>query len=150
MFNLYRTPVESFNPYFIGLPILMNIHLIKSAHLKGFNPYFIGLPILILRDLLLTEEKTEVSILILLDYLFLFPIFLMVTLFFWSCFNPYFIGLPILIMQQSLNRKMDRLEVSILILLDYLFLWSTLSFVVTVPIKRFQSLFYWITYSYTS
>ena len=38
-----------FNPYFIGLPILIRFNLEGvEFNLKGFNPYFIGLPILIL------------------------------------------------------------------------------------------------------
>ena len=35
-----------FNPYFIGLPILILCILTKLKELIGFNPYFIGLPIL--------------------------------------------------------------------------------------------------------
>ena len=48
-FELFTVELEEvcFNPYFIGLPIL----IIKSSFLKkfsvSFNPYFIGLPILI-------------------------------------------------------------------------------------------------------
>ena len=38
----------------------------------GFNPYFTGLPILIILDHLIMEKDLCVSILILLDYLFLF------------------------------------------------------------------------------
>ena len=38
----------SFNPYFIGLPILINEALAEvNKESIGFNPYFIGLPILI-------------------------------------------------------------------------------------------------------
>ncbi len=88
---------ESFNPYFIGLPILIWAISLGPVN-KGdcFNPYFIGLPILmgecigqILRrrtqfqslfywitysygGIYYGKTKNEkVSILILLDYLFL-------------------------------------------------------------------------------
>ena len=64
--------------------------------------------------------KVEVSILILLDYLFLsgenFDGAMKVD----GCFNPYFIGLPILIGKRW--KKEILRKVSILILLDYLFL----------------------------
>ena len=38
---------------------------------RGFNPYFTGLPILIMDEIKDTKLKATVSILILLDYLFL-------------------------------------------------------------------------------
>ena len=63
---------------------------------NGFNPYFIGLPILIAIIDTFDIRYNDVSILILLDYLFL-------SLNFRpkgynpDGFNPYFIGLPILI-----------------------------------------------------
>ena len=44
-----RAPEWSFNPYFIGLPILINLFLYAwIGVIGGFNPYFIGLPILIM------------------------------------------------------------------------------------------------------
>ena len=71
----------------------------------GLNPYFIGLPILILYGTDWITLGQEVSILILLDYLFLFfrstinngdiPV----------CLNPYFIGLPILIYAMEILKK---------------------------------------------
>ena len=40
--------VTSFNPYFTGLPILIEIEATALSHVvEGFNPYFTGLPILI-------------------------------------------------------------------------------------------------------
>ena len=60
------------------------------------NPYFIGLPILIRGCLFLIKIIDDVSILILLDYLFLFS--------------------------SSIRDSINRCVVSILILLDYLFL----------------------------
>ena len=36
-----------FNPYFIGLPILIAGGRALQTQQGGFNPYFIGLPILI-------------------------------------------------------------------------------------------------------
>ena len=36
-----------FNPYFIGLPILMSSTWLSGGKGSCFNPYFIGLPILI-------------------------------------------------------------------------------------------------------
>ena len=63
---------ESFNPYFIGLPILIfGEGLIKAFINEGFNPYFIGLPILITYNKSSAAKFLIVSILILLDYLFL-------------------------------------------------------------------------------
>ena len=39
---------DGFNPYFIGLPILIIMDLSNmEKSLESFNPYFIGLPILI-------------------------------------------------------------------------------------------------------
>ena len=40
---------DGFNPYFIGLPILILVEhgMMLQNYLQGFNPYFIGLPILI-------------------------------------------------------------------------------------------------------
>ena len=62
-------------------------------------------------------------------------------------FNPYFIGLPILISIYIVyNRRWNR-TVSILILLDYLFLFYCNHFLLLI-LMAFQSLFYWITYSY--
>ena len=111
-----------FNPYFTGLPILIfERDLDKSKKEDGFNPYFTGLPILIIghfvskypvflfqslfywitysydKIFLIVYYEYDVSILILLDYLFLFSELALkysVKL----CFNPYFTGLPILIM----------------------------------------------------
>ena len=61
-----------FNPYFIGLPILIRISFsFSSPSPESFNPYFIGLPILILHTLKVNTFFFLVSILILLDYLFL-------------------------------------------------------------------------------
>ena len=73
----------------------LGILIIKSV--DGFNPYFIGLPILIGLHHPYLEQRS-------------------------ACFNPYFIGLPILIIKS---------------------LWRYKSI-----LSRFQSLFYWITYSY--
>ena len=63
---------SSFNPYFIGLPILIIYEVAgEIANKSGFNPYFIGLPILIVQTCIIKIIKKKVSILILLDYLFL-------------------------------------------------------------------------------
>ncbi len=88
-----------FNPYFIGLPILIGsiMYLTEQNSTTSFNPYFIGLPILILKEL----RSSQVFII--------------------KCFNPYFIGLPILI-GSEFNVYVSAYVVSILILLDYLFL----------------------------
>ena len=41
--------LDSFNPYFTGLPILIEIEATALSHVvEGFNSYFTGLPILIL------------------------------------------------------------------------------------------------------
>ena len=119
---------SSLNPYFIGLPILITKTLSRVLTELGLNPYFIGLPILIAEGLLLwvrwresqslfywitysykeifdidlTEEE-DVSILILLDYLFLLLAIEEGKTVTWMCLNPYFIGLPILIRWISLS-----------------------------------------------
>jgi len=61
------------NPYFIGLSILISSRRVLITILfHSLNPYFIGLSILIFeKDFLSIEKIINVSILILLDYLFL-------------------------------------------------------------------------------
>ena len=72
--------IGCFNPYFIGLPILMIIGVsYRFNNGARFNPYFIGLPILIGYKNYLSD--------------------------FDGCFNPYFIGLPILIFKGEKNEK---------------------------------------------
>ena len=90
--------------------------------LACLNPYFIGLSILIAQPKDGQLYSQEVSILILLDYLFLQgtesskkPSL--------HCLNPYFIGLSILIIYYGILQGNEK--VSILILLDYLFLQGT-------------------------
>ena len=144
----------------------------KTGLKKRLNPYFIGLPILISERLNHTRGFIrQVSILILLDYLFL-------------CFedkrvkdsdklglNPYFIGLPILIPNPEGPKEKEEKSQS-------LFYWITYSYnirkaceetntrlnpyFIGLPILIIkqkkdedivilsQSLFYWITYSYES
>ena len=137
--------IPGFNPYFTGLPILIIGFYQLTLFSVGFNPYFTGLPILIYVNIAGDEDSPEVSILILLDYLFLSKSSLEVSdevvkfqsLFYWitysytyttcnkhrcdSGFNPYFTGLPILILTGN-TEGLSKKEVSILILLDYLFL----------------------------
>ena len=92
-------------------------------------------------------EPSVVSILILLDYLFLLAELLINTQRELCCLNPYFIGLPILIMK--IQRKIKEL------------LKCLNPYFIGLPILIFdlkgrevdafgksQSLFYWITYSY--
>ena len=65
--------LHSLNPYFIGLPILILDSISEKfvSFSKGLNPYFIGLPILMCVKSFFKRFKNAVSILILLDYLFL-------------------------------------------------------------------------------
>ena len=70
------------------------------------------------------EIREIVSILILLDYLFLFYKNWETSYLKREGLNPYFIGLPILIRLNRPRYIPDRGRVSILILLDYLFLWE--------------------------
>ena len=65
------TIAKSFNPYFTGLPILMSENGFDTPPHWGFNPYFTGLPILMAEAKTYPEKNYVVSILILLDYLFL-------------------------------------------------------------------------------
>ena len=115
--------IWSFNPYSTGFSSFITLFLLASnLKLYSFNPYFIGLPILISNGDLIDIYIKEVSILILLDYLFLSEnevqskevMLMFQSLFYWitysyngstslvstlfNCFNPYFIGLPILIL----------------------------------------------------
>ena len=90
----------------------------------GLNPYFIGLPILIIIP---TNDKADISL-------------SSQSLFYWitySYINPE---------EKSIAIKKN---VSILILLDYLFLFFLLLRRREYP-PLSQSLFYWITYSYFS
>ena len=69
--NLDDLDLPGLNPYFIGLSILILLTIFfRSSFICSLNPYFIGLSILIILDYMngITEY---VSILILLDYLFL-------------------------------------------------------------------------------
>ena len=125
--------MRRFNPYFIGLPILIilqrryGIHktrfqslfywitysysivgIAKLVKRHSFNPYFIGLPILMVGLVSGPIKSSLVSILILLDYLFLYP------------YNP-----------QPIQQQV--VQVSILILLDYLFLLLLLLVMYQVP-----------------
>ena len=64
--------VHCLNPYFIGLPILIDLQKgLEQLAKLGLNPYFIGLPILISSLNSSWIIFPIVSILILLDYLFL-------------------------------------------------------------------------------
>ena len=64
--------IWSFNPYSTGFSSFITLFLLASnLKLYSFNPYFIGLPILISNGDLIDIYIKEVSILILLDYLFL-------------------------------------------------------------------------------
>ena len=65
----------------------------------------------------------------------------------WQGLNPYFIGLSILIWV-LLTLISIALVVSILILLDYLFLLSGINPLINTADRMSQSLFYWIIYSY--
>ena len=66
----------SFNPYFTGLPILINRKSGDTKCILSFNPYFTGLPILMAVRRPYTSLLSNVSILILLDYLFLYNMYI--------------------------------------------------------------------------
>ena len=120
--------------------------LVLSAWFSSFNPYFTGLSILIRWYRWRPGRRRRVSILILLDYQFLFNTpprrvshnFQFQSLFYWiinsyklhnpksntlilAGFNPYFTGLSILIREKN-SIFLTLRKVSILILLDYQFL----------------------------
>ena len=61
-------------------------------------------------------------------------------------FNPYYTGFPILILNLSNPSKVVQ-RVSILIILDFLFLYTANGFQ-DAFFSAFQSLLYWISYSY--
>ena len=62
--------INGLNPYFIGLSILIKAFILNPEFTQCLNPYFIGLSILIIENVFKKAAK-KVSILILLDYLFL-------------------------------------------------------------------------------
>jgi len=102
--------------------------LIKgNTKTAGFNPYFTGLPILIVINNMNKDIKDIVSILILLDYLFLlYEVREKVKYFKVSIL----ILLDYLFLSNDLIKEWsDQVEVSILILLDYLFLYQSLVWV---------------------
>ena len=114
---------KGLNPYFIGLPILIVNLETSFITLPCLNPYFIGLPILIISmDSVGQETKLSLN-----PYFIGLPILILRLynpVYLHTChgLNPYFIGLPILISTVWKLDRIDSREVSILILLDYLFL----------------------------
>ena len=79
---------------------LFDLLSIKITRLNSLNPYFIGLPILIMVRTALPDRDDLVSILILLDYLFLSLHSHLNREKRRVRLNPYFIGLPILIFKE--------------------------------------------------
>ena len=116
------------------------------ARIKCLNPYFIGLPILIIIDKHTQQKIKMVSILILLDYLFLYLNKSLVETISWSL-NPYFIGLPILIIMLIMYLKEMAPSQSLFYWITYSYMM--LNFGIYLIIRMSQSLFYWITYSYS-
>ena len=125
---------QCFNPYFIGLPILITRNCVQpKSESSSFNPYFIGLPILIMGSRPLPTGITGFQSLfywITYSYTYIvhlapaekLPVFQ--SLFYWitysyvndffylsfsndSGFNPYFIGLPILILVKIMNGNFE-------------------------------------------
>ena len=98
---------QSFNPYFIGLPILIVDDIKSPPFLGGFNPYFIGLPILIQlkMELILWMGSKFQSLFYWITYSY-YP-FGNEKIKFDLGFNPYFIGLPILIALPSFLNTMQ-------------------------------------------
>ena len=95
----------------------------ESINIECFNPYFIGLPILICKNRFVdgTISKWFQSLFYWITYSYFNPGCSNAS---WESagFNPYFIGLPILII--------------------------SMMGMLVLPPPLFQSLFYWITYSY--
>ena len=137
----------SFNPYFIGLPILIPSYLFSLLLLFMFQSLFYWITY---------SYYSDSTIVLFLSWKFQ-SLFYWITysypwddldnldlpagfqsLFYWitysyncerstgnyksTSFNPYFIGLPILILEFQFLMLLDQVIVSILILLDYLFL----------------------------
>ena len=89
--------VYRLNPYFTGLSILIfGIYDGQRIYRAGLNPYFTGLSILILLTCNCQKKILKVSILILLDYLFLYDGVHQIKSDDYRL-NPYFTGLSILI-----------------------------------------------------
>ena len=91
-------------------------------------------------------NQNNVSILILLDYLFLFP-YDVRTLFPQNGVSILILLDYLFLLMKEIWYQMLYLKVSILILLDYLFLLR-LGNMLGTALSRSQSLFYWIIYSY--
>ena len=88
-----------FNPYFTGLPILIrNILHFPVWFTHWFQSLFYWITYSYSDEIkMYVDTLNDVSILILLDYLFLLACTTQVIITATSCFNPYFTGLPILI-----------------------------------------------------
>ena len=111
-----------------------------------FNPYFIGLPILIL---VMVTDNLDRTMFQSLFYWITYSYNLEVDNTS-SCthgFNPYFIGLPILIRYFLVKVDMKN---SVFQSLFYWITYSYVNGYdkLVININQFQSLFYWITYSY--
>ena len=113
--------IISFNPYFTGLPILINQVVTQQNINKKFQSLFYWITY---------SYGTNVGV-----GRPCLPKFQ--SLFYWITYSYLFISCS-----SSLSS-----DVSILILLDYLFLFFMMK-LTTLDIRMFQSLFYWITYSY--
>ena len=111
------------------------------------NPYFIGLPILIRPGTDTMCPSAFVSILILLDYLFLLCYNKEVPGCTSKSLNPYFIGLPILIITYGSSTKLTQCLNPYFIGLPILIVGMTTGWILGGAAS--QSLFYWITYSYS-
>ena len=134
------------NPYFIGLPILIVVIIDGIITvIRSLNPYFIGLPILI-HNSRVPKEKYPMSQSLFYWITYSYHCIQTFTTLCVQCLNPYFIGLPILISRLSVEERLENESqslfywitysynqspfkcslpvVSILILLDYLFLYS--------------------------
>ena len=110
------------------------------------NPYFIGLSILMKATVRSQKKQSKVSILILLDYLFLLGGKSYEQL--WKKIVSILILLDYLFLSSASISNLPMFPtVSILILLDYLFLFFS-PVLITGYSCLSQSLFYWIIYSY--
>ena len=109
------------NPYFTGLSILMHLNRERKCGDQKSQSLFYWIIYSYNNLFLLSFHLLLVSILILLDYLFLLCLYKVIYKVQLGL-NPYFTGLSILIKFISFSMLNTIETVSILILLDYLFL----------------------------
>ena len=135
-----------FNPYFTGLPILIGYEVVDADLFLLFQSLFYWITYSYLR-----YQNMKLNFTISFNPYFTgLPILILTRedgqLKRHKCFNPYFTGLPILINNGTYEYPVILLFQSLFYWITYSYLMAKLREIYVEPL--FQSLFYWITYSY--